>query len=293
MKVGLQINRFDYPGGDNKIGQNVHDVSIAAEQAGFDSIWVMDHFFQLEHIGQYTEPMLESYTTLGYIAGITNKVKLGTMVTGVIYREPALLINAVTTLDVISGGRAYLGIGAGWNEQEAKALGLLNPLQSRRFERLEDTLKLALQMWSGDSQAFNGNIYNLPEPYLSPQPITKPHPPILIGGGGEEKTLRLVAKYGDACNLFAHDIDILSHKLEVLKKHCQEVNRPYEEIEKTSLIGVNIATALKDFQQTIDQAKTLKSLGIEHIIFANSHDIEASAYSQFSKIVRIIHDLND
>ncbi len=291
MKVGLQINRFDYPGGDSKIGQNVREVSVAAEDAGFDSIWVMDHFFQLVHISKYTDPMLESYTTLGYIAGVTKKVMLGTMVTGVIYREPAVLINAVTTLDVLSGGRAYLGIGAGWNDQEAKALGLLDPLHSKRFERLEDTLKLALQMWSNDAKPFNGKIYKLPEPHLSPQPVRKPHPPILIGGGGEEKTLRLVAQYGNACNLFAQDMDMLSHKLEVLKKHCQEVGRPYEEIEKTSLIGINIAAAIKDTEQTINKAKELKSLGIEHIIFANSHDVNASSYLQFSDTVKAIHDL--
>lgn len=291
MKVGLQINRFDYPGGESKIGQNVREASVAAEEAGFDSVWVMDHFFQLVHISKYTDPMLESYTTLGYIAGVTKKIMLGTMVTGVIYREPAVLIKAVTTLDVLSGGRAYLGIGAGWNDQEAKALGLLDPLHSKRFDRLEDTLKLALQMWSNDIKPFEGKVYKLPEPYLSPQPVKKPHPPILIGGGGEEKTLRLVAQYGNACNLFAQDTDMLKHKLEVLRKHCLEIGRSYEEIEKTSLIGINIATAAKNPKQTINKAKELKLLGIEHIIFANSQDIDASAYQKFANTVNAIHDL--
>ncbi len=291
MKVGLQINRFDYSGGDSKIGQNVRAVSIAAENVGFNSIWVMDHFFQLEHIGKYTDPMLESYTTLGYIAGVTKKVSLGTMVTGVIYREPALLINAVTTLDVLSGGRAYLGIGAGWNDQEAKALGFLDPLHSRRFERLEDTLQIALQMWSGNNQPFEGSIYQLPEPYLSPQPVSKPHPPILIGGGGEEKTLRLVAKYGNACNLFAHDMNQLSHKLEVLKQHCQEIGRPYEDIEKTALTGVDITTAANDPKKSLATAKELRSLGIEHAIYANSQDADLSSFTKFADTVQAIHEL--
>lgn len=291
MKVGLQINRFDYPKGTTHLGQDLKELALAAENNGFDSLWVMDHFFQLEGIGNYTDPMLEAYTALGYIAGFTSKVKLGTMVTGVIYREPAVLINAVTTLDVLSGGRAYLGIGAGWNVQEASALGLLDPLHSKRFDRLEDTLKLAIKMWSGDSKAFNGKVYSLPEPYLSPQPVTKPHPPILIGGGGEEKTLRLVAKYGDACNLFARDMDQLEHKLQVLKQRCKEVGRDYEEIEKTVLAGVDISSAANNLDKTLESAKTLKALGINHVIYANSKDNDLSAFDRFSKTLDVIHKL--
>ena len=291
MKVGLQINRFDYPGGNAKIGGNVKKISMAAESAGFDSIWVMDHFFQLPGIGLYTDPMLEAYTTLGYIAGVTNKVKLGTMVTGVIYRDPAILINAVTSLDVLSGGRAYFGIGAGWNDQEAIALGLLNPLNSKRFDRLEDTLKLALQMWSDDRKAFEGKVYKLPEPVLSPQPVTKPHPPILIGGGGEEKTLKLVAEYGDACNLFARDMDQLVHKLEVLKKHCKDVGRSYDEIEKTVLGGVDVSSAENDADQSLKTAIKLKQLGIEHIIYSANKDADPTSYTKFADTVQKIHGL--
>src|SRR5665213_306221 len=215
MKVGLQINRFDYPGGEQNIGSHLKTIVQAAEKAGIYSIWVMDHFFQLQGIGDYKDPMLEAYTTLGFVAGVTEKVKLGTLVTGVIYRDPAVLINAVTALDVLSDGRAYFGIGAGWNDQEAIALGLTDPLHSKRFDRLEDILKLALQMWNNDSKPFKGKIYSLPEPHLAPQPVSKPHPPILIGGGGEEKTLRYVATYGDACNLFAADMDALKRKLDI------------------------------------------------------------------------------
>jgi F420-dependent oxidoreductase-like protein len=282
MKVGLQINRFDFPGGEPKIGENVKNISIAAEDAGFESIWVMDHFFQLPMIGPYTEPMLEAYTALGYI---------GTMVTGVIYREPAVLINAVTTLDVLSGGRAYFGIGAGWNDQEANALGLLDPLHSNRFDRLEDVLELTKQMWAGDSKPFKGKIYELKEPHLSPQPVSKPHPPILIGGGGEEKTLRLVAKYGDACNLFARDIEGLTHKLEVLKKHCQEIGRNYDEIEKTVLGGQDINKAADNPEEAIEFAKELAKLGVQHIIYAASKDADPSYYAKFAPTVKEINTL--
>src|SRR6185437_3600761 len=171
--------------------------------AGFASIWVMDHFFQIAMMGAPEEPMLESYSTLSYLAGATKRVKLGTMVTGVVYRHPGILVKTVTTLDVLSGGRAYLGIGAAWNEQEARGLGVPFPALKERFERLEETLQIAHQMWSGDRSPYNGRYYQLTDPLNSPQPLTKPHPPIMIGGGGEQKTLRLVAQYGDACNLFA------------------------------------------------------------------------------------------
>lgn len=291
MKVGLQINRFDFPGGDAKIYQNLKNICAASEAAGLDSLWVMDHFFQIEHIGDYKEPMMEAYTTLGFIAGITSKVKLGTMVTGVIYREPAVLIKAVTTLDDVSNGRAYFGIGAGWNDQEAKALGLTDPLNSRRFDRLEDTLKLALQMWKSNSASFKGKVYNLPEPYLSPQPVSKPHPPILIGGGGEQKTLRYVAEYADACNLFARDPEMLKHKLEVLKKHCQDIGRDYLEIEKTVLAGISVKAALENTDNALNQAKNLKNLGIDHVIYAASQDADPKVYEKFKPIVEQLHRL--
>jgi alkanesulfonate monooxygenase SsuD/methylene tetrahydromethanopterin reductase-like flavin-dependent oxidoreductase (luciferase family) len=213
------------------------------------------------------------------------------MVTGVIYREPALLINAVTALDVLSGGRAYFGIGAGWNDQEAKALGLLDPLHSNRFDRLEDTLKLALQMWAGDAKPFKGKMYELPEPHLSPQPVSQPHPPILIGGGGEEKTLRFVALYGDACNLFAHDMDQLVHKLEVLKKHCQDVKRDYASIEKSVLAGTDINSAANDPGPVLARAKKLKDLGIDHLMYSNSKDADLNSYKKFAVTVKKMHEL--
>lgn len=291
MKVGVQINRFDYPGGTPEIGQKVAGIAVAAENAGFDSLWVMDHFFQLPSLGPYTDPMLEAYTTLGYLAGVTKKVKLGTMVTGVIYREPAVLINAVTTLDVLSSGRAYFGIGAGWNEQETEALGLLDPLNSGRFARLEDTLQLALQMWAGDSKPFGGKVYELPEPYLEPNSVTRPHPPILIGGGGEEKTLKFVAQYGDACNLFARDMEALTHKLEILKKHCQEIGRDYDEIEKTALAGIDSTTAADDPDRLMELAQKLHDFGIQHIMLSNNKDADPTSYEKLAPIIEKLHSL--
>ena len=291
MKVSLQINRFDYKNGDEGIADNLKNISVSAEKAGFYSIWVMDHFFQLPGIGDYTDPMLEAYVTLSYIAALTSKVKLGTMVTGVIYREPAVLLNSVIALDVLSKGRAYLGIGAGWNDQEAKALGLNDPLNSKRFDRLEDFLKLTKQVWNNDTTPFKGKIYNLPEPHFSPRPISKPHIPILIGGGGEEKTLRYVAEYGDACNLFAADIDLLKHKLDVLKKHCKEVGRDYEEIEKTSLARIDSTSAAKNPKILIDTARELSEAGIDNLLIMANKDADPESYLALADTVKKIETI--
>ncbi|HEY2004044.1 MAG TPA: LLM class F420-dependent oxidoreductase [Candidatus Saccharimonadia bacterium] len=280
MKVGLQINRFDW-GGAEKIGPTLRGIAAKADEVGFDSEWVMDHFFQIEHLGPPTDPMLEAYTALGHLAAVTKKVTLGTMVTGVIYREPALLVKAVTTLDVLSGGRAVLGIGAGWNEAEAVALGLPRPLSGGRFEKLEETLEIAKQMWAGDEKPIHGKQFQLERPINSPQALTKPHPPILIGGSGEQKTLRLVAKYADACNLFARD-DV-KHKLDVLRQHCEEVGRNYDEIEKTAMLGVEIVAAAKEPDAIRRKAEELAGLGIQHVIFANGPDPDLSAYDKLAK----------
>ena len=291
MKIGVQINRFDYPGGNIKISEGFKNIAEAADQSGFDSIWVMDHFFELPGIGDYKDPMLEAYTALGFLAGVTKNVMLGTMVTGVIYREPAVLLNAVTTLDVLSNGRAYFGIGAGWNDQEAKALGLLDPLNSNRFDRLEDVLKLAHQVWKDDQQAFQGKIYKLPEPVFNPQPVSKPHPPILIGGGGETKTLRMVAEYGDACNLFAADMDALRHKLDVLKQHCQELGTDYQKIEKTALARIDSTSAASNPQELIDLAQDLSEHGIDHLMIMANKDANPKSYHDLAKTVEILHKI--
>ena len=265
MKLGIQINRFDWDGGPEEIGQTLKQIAVQADEAGLDSLWVMDHFFQLEMLGKAEDPMLEGYSVLNYLAAVTKKIKLGTLVTGVIYREPALLVKTVTALDVMSGGRAYFGIGAGWYEREAKSLGFLNPLTSDRFGRLEETLKIAKQMWAGDTKPFEGKHYQLEEPISSPQPLTKPHPPIMIGGGGEKRTLKLVAQYGDACNVFAHGgASAVKHKIDVLKQHCEDIGRDFKDIE----ITVATFTAINskaDAADLVKLAKELAPLGVHHI----------------------------
>jgi F420-dependent oxidoreductase-like protein len=272
MKIGLQIPSFTWPGGTPEIRKHLAEIVTTADEAGFASIWVMDHFFQIRNVGQPEEPMLEGYSALNYIAALTQKARLGTMVTGVIYRNPGLLIKEVTTLDVLSGGRAYLGIGAAWNEQEAKGLGFAFPPLKERFERLEDALRIAHIMWSGKEDPFTGSHITMERPLNSPQPISRPHPPILIGGSGEKKTLKLVAKYADACNLFAGaGLEELGRKLDILKQHCDTVGRNYNEIEKTALDRVNLATDGTSTRELIDRCKQLSQAGIQHVIFNMSN----------------------
>jgi F420-dependent oxidoreductase-like protein len=288
MKIGLQINRFDWPGGNRQIGHTLRQIAVKAEEVGFDSEWVMDHFFQIGNLGPVTDPMLEAYTTLGFLAGITKRVTLGTMVTGVIYREPALLIKAVTSLDVLSGGRAYFGIGAGWNEEEAVALGLPRPLDGGRFEKLEETLQIARQMWAGDETRFQGKHYQLERLLSSPQPISKPHPPILIGGSGEKKTLRMVAQYGDACNFFTD----LPHKLQILRQHCDEIGRNFNDIEKTSMAGMDVATAARQPGKLLAMAEDMAKQGVSHIILRNGTDPSPAHYDVLgNNVLPKLHEL--
>src|SRR6266513_3697887 len=273
MKIGLQVNAFTWEGGDAKIGETFGAIGRRAEEAGFDSLWVMDHFFQIQGIGPAEWPMLEGYSALSFIAGQTSKIKLGTMVTGVTYRHPGILVKTVTTLDVLSEGRAYLGIGAAWNEAEHVGLGVPFPPLAERFERLEETLQIVHQMWSGDEKPYNGKYYHLSRLLNSPQSVQRPHPPILIGGSGERKTLRLVAQYADACNLFARiGKDVLQHKLDVLREHCQAVGRPYEQIEKTTLDVLRISRDGRDGTMTpaaaLDFFAELASMGIDQAIFS-------------------------
>jgi F420-dependent oxidoreductase-like protein len=271
MKIGIDIHKFDFPGAPASIGPTVAKAARQAEDAGFSSLWVMDHFFQIPRWGPVDAPMLESYSTLAFAAGATSRITVGAMVTGVMYRYPGILLKTVTTLDVLSGGRAYLGIGAGWYEREHLALGVPFPPLKERFERLEETLQIALQMWSGEAKPYEGRHYHLAETLCRPQPLSKPHPPILIGGGGEQKTLRLVARYGDACNLFASDLDQLRHKLDVLRGHCDREGRDYAAIEKTAQLGLTIGSGLGEDVVTpgeaIDRLGQLAELGIDHAIF--------------------------
>jgi F420-dependent oxidoreductase-like protein len=265
MKVGIEIRRFVTPEEDAGIAALVAGMARAADQGGLDSLWMMDHFFQFPGVGEAEEPMLEGYAALSYLAGITERISLGTLVTGVTYRHPGILVKTVTTLDVLSGGRARLGIGVGWYEREHLGLGVPFPPVAERFERLEETLQIALQMWSGEVGSYEGRHYTLAETLCRPLPLSRPHPPILIGGGGEQKTLRLVARYADACNLFASTEDALAtlpHKLDVLRAHCEREGRPYEAIEKTTTSGIFETPAA-----AVDLLSRLAELGIAHHIF--------------------------
>jgi F420-dependent oxidoreductase-like protein len=231
LKIGLQIPDFTTPAGPPRLGSDLAAVVRTADEGGFDFIAVMDHFFQIQAVGPAEHEMLEAYTTLGYLAACTSRAKLLTLVTGAIYRNPGILAKIVTTLDVLSGGRAWLGIGAGWNEEESRGLGIAFPPVAERFERLEETLQICLQMWRGDESPYHGQHYQLERPLNSPQSLTRPHPPIMIGGGGEKKTLKFVARYADACNLFPGPD--LGRKLDVLRAHCEAEGRDYGEITKT------------------------------------------------------------
>lgn len=298
MRIGLQVSRFTWPDAPASIGPTLGRIARDVEQAGMDSLWVMDHFFQIQYNGPPEEPMLEGYSALAFAAGQTERIKLGTMVTGVTYRNPGILIKTVTTLDVLSGGRAYLGIGAAWNEEESQGLGVPFPPTKERFERLEETLQIAHQMWHGDEQPFTGKHYQLSRPLNSPQALTTPHPPILIGGTGEQKTLRFVAKYGDACNLFARmGTDELRRKFDVLRAHCETEGRPYEDIEKTTLdqlvLSRDGANGTMTPAQFVEQCHTLAELGVDHAIIGlpNVHEedsldlLATDAIPQIAKIV--------
>ena len=266
MRVGLQVPNFTWAGGSARMAATLAEIARAAEQAGFYSLWVMDHFFQIRGVGPHENDMLEGYTTLGYLAALTRRVKLGTMATGVIYRYPGILVKTATTLDVLSGGRSYFGIGAAWNEQESRGLGVPFPPISERFELLEEALQIAKQMWSADNGPYRGKHNQLAETLNVPQPLSRPHPPVLVAGSGEKKTLRLVARYADACNLFGTP-EIVRSKLEILKQHCRDVGRNYETIEKTTLGTADMRAGKMRAQDVITLCKQLADLGVQHAIF--------------------------
>lgn len=276
MKIGLQIPKFTWPGGPTEIAPKLAEIGKTADDAGFASIWVMDHFFQLPMLGDANEPMLEGYSALTYLAAVTKRAMLGTLVTGVIYRQPAFLVKQVTNLDVLSGGRAYFGVGAAWFEREAAGLGFPFPSTKTRFEWLEETLQIAKQMWAGETTPYKGQHFHLAETICNPLPLQKPHPPIMIGGTGEQKTLRFVAQYGNACNLFARiGNDVLKHKVDILRQHCETVERPFSDIELTALNTVFIADGAMTTQNVIDSCRELADLGFHHVIFnmPNVHEI--------------------
>jgi F420-dependent oxidoreductase-like protein len=272
VKLGLQIPSFTWPGGPEAIGPTLARIVRAADDVGLDSLWVMDHFFQIRSVGAAEEPMLEGLTTLGWMAAHSSRASLGLLVGGIHYRAPGLWVKATTTLDVLSGGRAWFGIGAAWNEQESLGLGFGFPPLGERFELLEDTLRFALEMWRGErgsEAAFEGRHLRATRLLNSPQSLQRPHPRILIGGGGERRTLRLVAQYADATNVFGGP-EAIRHKFEVLRAHCEAVGRPYEEIERTTLQRIDPTlpdgSGRESAGQIVDRFGELADVGVQHVI---------------------------
>ena len=269
MYVGLQIPSFKYPGGTAAIRPKLKEIVTIAEEAGFYSLWVMDHFYQINGMfGEaYTDPMMEAYTTLGYISGLTEKAYLGVLVTGVIYRYPSVLMKMVNTLDILSGGRTYLGIGAAWYEAEAKGYGIPYPSTSERFEQLEDNLKLAKALWNSDEISFDGKHFSAPAITNNPRPLSNPHPRIMIGGTGPNKTLRMVAQYADACNIGDWvGRGNMQTAIDNLKEHCESLGRDYDTIEKTSLCTVELSGD-NTVDSVISLIKDLSEMGFTHTIF--------------------------
>jgi F420-dependent oxidoreductase-like protein len=293
MKIGLQVPSFTWPGGDAEIGPRLAEIGQCADDAGFTSLWVMDHFFQIQYAGPAEHPMLEGYSALSFLAGVTKRVALGTLVTGVHYRHPGILAKTVTALDVLSGGRAWLGIGAGWYERESLGLGVPFPPLKDRFEQLEEALQIVLQMWSDTVAPFAGKHYQLAETLNQPQPVRKPRPPIMIGGTGEQKTLRMVAQYGDACNLFDRLGDeAITHKLDVLKGHCERLGRPFEEIEITTLGSAHLAPGAQSADDIIAHCRSLAALGVHHAIFNMPNVSELTPLTIFKEqIIPAVADL--
>ncbi len=262
MKLGLHLADFTYPNGPRALATDLTRIAEVAESQGFARLSVMDHVWQISMVGPSEHEMLEAYTALGYLAARTSRMQLLAWVTAAVYREPGLLAKCVTTLDVLSEGRAMLGIGAAWNDEESRGLGLPFPPTKERFERLEETLQICLQMWSEDESAYRGKHYRLERTLNSPQSMQRPHPPILIGGGGEKKTLRLVAQYAQACNLFPGAE--LPHKLDVLRRHCDDVGRDYAEIEKTVMMPMHPGPNGERVDELIDELRALAELGVQH-----------------------------
>jgi F420-dependent oxidoreductase-like protein len=272
MKLGLHYWNYSMPEDPAAIAPTLAQTARIAEQAGVGAFTVMDHYFQMDGMVPAHEPMLEGYTTLGYVAAATERMTLGLLVTGVMYRYPGLLAKIVTTLDVLSAGRARLGNGASWYEREQLGLGVPVVPVAERFERLEETLQICLQMWSDNNGPYNGRHYQLAETLCVPAPISQPRPPIMIGGGGEKKTLLLVARYADACNLFGGTADELAGKLDVLRRHCEAEDRDYDTVEKTVLVT---RPALADVDAFVAVVESYARLGVTEVqTMPDRHPVE-------------------
>jgi F420-dependent oxidoreductase-like protein len=281
MKIGLQVPNFTWPEGAAVIGPRLAQIARTAEAAGFASLWLMDHYFQIASVGPPENDMLEGYSGLAFCAAVTDRIKLGTLATGVTYRPPGLMVKAATTLDVLSGGRAYLGVGAAWFEQEHRGLGVAFPPLGVRFEMLEEALQIARQMWAGGAQPYRGKHFTLEEAMCRPLPLSKPHPPILVAGVGETKTLRLVAQYGDACNVYGMPDDV-RHKLEVLQRHCDALGRDYGRIEKTAMGLVSLSPG-QSAADVIRHCRDLAAAGVQQVIFNMPNGGELAALETFGR----------
>jgi F420-dependent oxidoreductase-like protein len=306
MKVGIAVSNFSWPIPAAEIGPRVTHIAQAADELGFDSLWTMDHFFQIRVTGEPPEaPMLEAYATLAFIAGQTRRIRLGTAVTSVAYRHPGVLIKAVTSLDVLTGGRMALGVGAGapWNvppegvdprDLETVGLGIPFPSLAERFERLEELLQIAHQMWRGDERPYEGRHYRLARPLNSPNALQRPHPPILVAGSGERKTLRLVARYADMCNLF--DLpgsgyrDDLKHKLDVLRGHCRDVGRDFDKIEKSTSTFLDLGEG-RGLRDLVDHLRELAALGIDHVLLAPRNPLDDATIEAVASVIPEVHGL--
>ncbi len=264
----MHYANFTHPDWGDHLTSRLTDTAVVADQGGAELFTVMDHFFQMEEMGGPREPMLEGYTTLGYLAGVTERLRLSLLVTGVTYRHPGLLAKTVTTLDRLSRGRAVLGLGAAWYEREHLGLGVPFPPMSQRFERLEETLKICRQMWSEDNGPYEGVHYQLAETRNVPQPV-QDRLPIMIGGAGEKKTLRMVAQYADACNIFGVTPELMKHKLTVLRGHCDDLGTNYDEIEKTM---IKVADPLGDTDAFLSEMASYAALGISMVTLTPSGD---------------------
>ena len=303
MRLSISLANHSWPDaadGSSPIGPQVSRLVRLADQTGIDTLWAMDHMFQIPLNGPATDPLLEAYALLGFVAGHTERIRIGALVTAVSYRHPGLLIKSLTALDVLSQGRAWLGIGASWHDEEARAFGLPFPSLGERYERLEETLQIALRMWAGDATPFEGVHHRLENPFNNPNSVQRPHPPILVGGAGERKTLRLVAQYADACNLFdiPEGVEIaghrggpegLRHKLDVLRGHCEDVGRPYDDIEKTIVSSFAIGPIgtgdVKGPAEIVDHFGGLAEVGLEHVIFEPSHPWDDESLGVIAAIV--------
>lgn len=294
MHIGLQIPSFKTDS-TASIRPKLKDIVTTAEGAGFHSLWVMDHYYQIQNLfgENYDDPMLEAYTTLGYFAGLTQKAMLGVLVTGVIYRQPSVLLKMVNTLDILAGGRTYLGIGAAWYEGEAQGFGISYPGTSERFEQLEDTLQMAHKLWANDESSFEGKHFRAPKMTNNPRPLSQPHPRILIGGMGPKKTLRMVAQYAGACNFFEGAGDAnMQRALDTLKGHCETLGRDYDAIEKTSLGTAHLAGGKDSVETIIARLKNLARMGFTHAIFNMPNVYDITPLETFaSEIIPAVADL--